>query len=89
LFCFLFSTNQTKGLAYIFSQYTGFLFEFLKSEKVKKTISKTLHKEIDFTKITSIEVSAERFTSDKKRADIVIRIDLDRREIMRNLLIIL
>jgi len=75
-------TKQTKGLAYIFSQYNEFLFAFLKFESVKKSISKKLHKNIDFNKISLIEVSAEKLTIDKKRADIVIKIDSERRPLI-------
>jgi hypothetical protein len=67
-------TKQTKGLAYIFSQYTDFLFDFLEYQPVLDTMlchGCTINKK----DITVIEISAERFTTDKKRADIVIKID--------------
>lgn len=75
-------TKQTKGLAYIFSQYNDFLFAFLESENVKQTISRRLQNNIDYKKLTSIEISAERPTTDKKRADIVIRIDSERKPLV-------
>jgi len=75
-------TKQTKGLAYIFSQYNEFLVDFLKFESVKNIISNKLHKNIDFNKISSIEVSAEKLTKDKKRADIIIKIDSERRPLI-------
>ena len=75
-------TKQTKGLAYVFSQYNDFLFAFLEYENVKQTIFQKLHKNVDYPKITSIEISAERSTTDKKRADIVIRIDSERKPLI-------
>lgn len=68
-------TKQTKGLAYVFSQYEHFLFSFLGFKPVKDRIKKCLNSNLKYEDITSIEVSAERLTSDKRRADIVIKID--------------
>lgn len=71
-------TKQTKGLAYILSQYDKFLFAFINSPKVKKVIKNKLNIQIDYNRISSIVVSAERFTIDKKRADIIIKIEQDK-----------
>jgi len=68
-------TKQTKGLAYVFSQYKSFLFYFLDFKPVKDGLNNCLKSNLIFENITSIEVSAERFTTDRKRADIVIKID--------------
>lgn len=68
-------TKQTKGLAYVFTQYESFLFSFLDFKPVKDGLKICLKSSIKFEEITSIEVSAERFTTDRKRADIVIKID--------------
>ncbi|HRP91075.1 MAG TPA: hypothetical protein PKX92_13670 [Edaphocola sp.] len=68
-------TKQTKGLAYVFSQYEHFLFSFLEFKPVKDKIKKCLNSTIKYEDISSIEVSAERLTLNKRRADIVIKID--------------
>lgn len=71
-------TKQTKGLAYVFSQYTDFLFSFLEFKPVKNGLKSSLQTNLKLDDITSIEVSAERLTSARKRADIVIKIDIKR-----------
>jgi len=68
-------TKQTKGLAYVFSQYKSFLYTFLEFKPIKDAIKKHLNSNIKYEDISSIEVSAERLTIDKCRADIVIKID--------------
>ncbi len=68
-------TKQTKGLAYVFSQYKNLLFSFLEFKPIKYRIKECLKLNIKYDDISSIEVSAERLTLDKRRADIVIKID--------------
>jgi len=60
-------TKQTKGLAYVFSQYNDFLFAFFNYKPVSIAISHLLDAKIDKRNITAIEVSAERLIKDKKR----------------------
>jgi len=72
-------TKQTKGLAYIFSQYPDFLFDFLNTKSLKKGIKEITPSGIKRKSITSIEISAERFSIDKKRADIIIKIDQNKK----------
>ncbi|MBN1969679.1 hypothetical protein JXM83_00085 [Candidatus Woesearchaeota archaeon] len=68
-------TKQTKGLAYILSQYTDFLFLLLEYKPIKEILKEKLGFDFDKKSLTAIEVSAERITIDKKRADIVIKLD--------------
>lgn len=75
-------TKQTKGLAYVFSQYENFLFSFLEFKPVKDVLKKCLKSNLKIDEITSIEVSAERLTLDKRRADIVIKIDLKKKPLI-------
>lgn len=75
-------TKQTKGLAYIFSQYNDFLFSFLEFKTIKESIAKCIGRKFDCKQITAIEVSAERLTTDKKRADIVIKIDTHKKPLI-------
>jgi hypothetical protein len=70
-------TKQTKGLAYILYQYNDFLFNFIQFPPISEKITYELKEHLNISKITHIEVSAERITTDKNRADIVIKIDLD------------
>ena len=65
--------KQTKGLAYIFSKYKEFLIDFLNIEKVKSEIQLKA-KDFNIKKIDSIEVSAEKFSNTRDRADIVIKL---------------
>jgi hypothetical protein len=65
--------QQTKGLAYIFSKYKKFLIDFLNIEKVKSKIQLKA-KDFNIEKIDSIEVSAEKFSNTRDRADIVIKL---------------
>lgn len=75
-------TKQTKGLAYIFSQYDKLLFGFIESPIVKNKLRSQFNLDIDCKKITSVEISAEKFTSDKKRADIIIKIEQDKKPLI-------
>ena len=72
-----FETKQTKGLAYIFSQYPEFLLKFLESDVIFPLLKQTtgLPKSEIKREISSIEVSAERISTTRNRADIVIKID--------------
>lgn len=63
--------KQTKGLAFILSHEYGFLLEFIK----QKFIQKNLKNKLKIRDITSVEISAEQNSTDKKRADIIIKID--------------
>ncbi|MCG2419373.1 hypothetical protein K8089_10090 [Aequorivita sp. F47161] len=67
-------TKQTKGLAYVFSLYPDFLLKFLEIKSVQSQIEKTIEREYDSKEIYKIEVSAEKMTKSKKRADIVLKI---------------
>ncbi len=69
-------TKQTKGLAYIFSQNYYLLFDFLNLREIRERIQQG--PKLGFAKdtVTSIEVSAERTSAEKKRADIVIKIEV-------------
>jgi hypothetical protein len=75
-------TKQTKGFAYILSQYTDFLFTFLRYAPIADSIIEKLGSELDIKTITAIEVSAERITTDKKRADIVIKLDANKKPLI-------
>jgi hypothetical protein len=75
-------TKQTKGFAYILSQYTNFLFTFLAYPPIAGIIKKKLGHKLDKKTITAIEVSAERITKDKKRADIVIKLDSNKKPLI-------
>jgi len=75
-------TKQTKGLAYVFSQYTDFLFSFLEYPPISEILDKKLGIELNKKTITSIEVSAERISTDKKRADIVVKIDANKQPLV-------
>lgn len=75
-------TKQTKGLAYVFSKYENFLFSFLEFKPVKDGIKKCLKSNLKFNEITSIEISAEKLTIDKRRADIVIKIDIKKKPLI-------
>jgi len=66
-------TKQTKGLAYIFSQYNDFLFDFLEMKKIKSEIQ-SLVNDFNKNKIDAIEVSAEKISNTGNRADIVIKL---------------
>jgi hypothetical protein len=70
-------TKQTKGLAYIFSQYPDFLLHFFETKEVLHSIQEVTKLSTSKFKeqIHSIEISAERFSATNKRADIVIKID--------------
>jgi hypothetical protein len=65
--------KQTKGLAYIFSQYNDFLFDFLNYDVVKSKICSQI-KDFNTKDIDTIEVSAEKITVCGDRADIVIKL---------------
>jgi len=58
------------------------LFSFLEFKPVKDSIKKCLNSNIKYDDITSIEVSAERLTLDKRRADIVIKIDTKKKPLI-------
>jgi hypothetical protein len=68
-------TKQTKGLAYVFSLYPDFLLKFLDINNIKREIEKTIGREYNINDIDKIEVSAEKITKSKKRADIVLKIN--------------
>lgn len=68
-------TKQTKGLAYILANHHDFLFYFLDYKPICDSIRRKLNNCFDKKTITTIEVSAERVSSNKKRADIIVKID--------------
>ncbi len=68
-------TKQTKGLAYIFSQYPEFVYAFLAYPSVDQGIKEMLGFSLTKRNVSAIEVSAERYTDNKTRADIILRID--------------
>src|SRR5690606_32359451 len=68
-------TKQTKGLAYIFSQYPELVYAFLAYPSVDQGITEMLGFSLTKRNVTAIEVSAERYTDNKTRADIIFRID--------------
>lgn len=68
-------TKQTKGLAYIFSQYNDFLFYFLSLKLISEGIIKETGTKLNIEAVTATEISAERISVENKRADIVIKID--------------
>jgi hypothetical protein len=63
--------KQTKGLAAVFYWNHLFLFDFLNLDMVKKAVGRRL----SAREITAITVSAEKYTVDNKKADIVITLD--------------
>lgn len=62
-------TKQTKGLAYILKEYPDLVFDLIKKSGIK---TPTFNK----SKVSSIEVSAEKITTSNKRVDILIKIDV-------------
>lgn len=66
-------TKQTKGLAYVLSQNEYFLYKFVQYvvRKIKPELSAKLKRTM------TVIVEAERILVNKKRADILIRINVD------------
>jgi hypothetical protein len=65
--------KQTKGLAFILSHENSFFLKFIKLQLIQNKIKNKLK----IRNITSVEISAEQNSTDKKRADIIIKIDQD------------
>jgi hypothetical protein len=63
--------KQTKGLAGVFYWNHQFLFDFLNLAAIREKTKKIFSEK----NITAIEVYAEKSTTDRKRADIVITLD--------------
>ncbi|RLD54079.1 MAG: hypothetical protein DRJ01_18525 [Bacteroidetes bacterium] len=68
-------TKQTKGFAYVLSQNKSFLLKFLEIGEIKEKIYKTTGCRLNKKSISSIEINAEKITTTKKRADIVIKVN--------------
>lgn len=72
-------TKQTKGLAYIFKEYPEFLHQFLKQDEIVQVL-RLNNISISWNKISSIEINAEKISASKKRADILVKIDQNKKE---------
>ncbi|GAU09288.1 hypothetical protein [Desulfoplanes formicivorans] len=71
-------TKQTKGLAYILKEYPDIIKDILSIETVKDY---TKNKKIqpNWNNTNKIEVIAEKITTSRKRLDILIKIDKDKK----------
>lgn len=67
-------TKQTKGLAYLLYADKALLFDFLNSDMMRDAVQKRTGKKVSAGGVRAVTVSAEKYTVDRKRADIVIRI---------------
>lgn len=72
-------TKQTKGLAYLFSRDLDFMKAFLRHDSILEKIPEALRKATKLKNATTLEISAEKFSSEGDRADIIIKIDEDGR----------
>jgi len=73
-------TKQTKGLAYVFSLYPDFALKFLEIDTIKNQIEKQIGRKFNKKDLDKIEVSAEKMTKSKKRADIVLKINFKQKD---------
>ena len=67
-------TKQTKGLAYIFKEYPEIIMQILNKPKISRFISKQ-NILLEWKKFTILDISAEKVSASKKRADIIVKID--------------
>ncbi|MCB1158880.1 MAG: hypothetical protein H7A25_15775 [Leptospiraceae bacterium] len=74
-------TKQTKGLAYILKEYPELIKQLLNKPDINNFLSKQ-NSLLEWKKITLLDISAEKISSSKKRADIVIKINNDNENLL-------